>query len=183
MYVAMTRAKEKLCLVMSLRQPASLLSRLAASLGDDDKLSAFTVLSARSMSEWLLACALRHPSGKILRDMAGDDAVSIRPAAYPWSVEVCRAPAAGENAVEEIAAVQPDMAVYETLRRQMCLRDRINTLHDRIVMSCSGTEVFRCDTALAKCGELMSLEGVVVTGPNQVTGRTESVVAYYKYYR
>ena len=31
--------------------------------------------------------------------------------------------------------------------------------------------------------ELMSLEGVVVTGPNQVTGRTESVVAYYKYYR
>lgn len=110
LYVAMTRAKEKLCLVMSLRQPASLLSRLAASLGDDDKLSAFTVLSARSMSEWLLACALRHPSGKILRDMAGDDAVSIRPAAYPWSVEVCRAPAAGENAVEEIAAVQPDMA-------------------------------------------------------------------------
>ena len=60
---------------------------------------------------------------------------------------------------------------------------RINTLHDRIVISCSGTEVFRCDTALAKCGELMSLEGVVVTGPNQVTGRTESVVAYYKYYR
>ena len=53
---------------------------------------------------------------------------------------------------------------------------RINTLHDRIVISCSGT-------ALAKCGELMSLEGVVVTGPNQVTGRTESVVAYYKYYR
>ena len=41
----------------------------------------------------------------------------------------------------------------------------------------------QCDTALAKCGELMSLEGVVVTGPNQVTGRTESVVAYYKYYR
>ncbi len=119
LYVAMTRAKEKLCLVMSLRQPASLLSRLAASLGDDDKLSAFTVLSARSMSEWLLACALRHPSGKILRDMAGDDAVSIRPAAYPWSVEVCRAPAAGENAVEEIAAVQPDMAVYETLRRRL----------------------------------------------------------------
>ena len=60
---------------------------------------------------------------------------------------------------------------------------RINTLHDRIVISCGGTEVFRCDTALAKCGELMSLEGVVVTGPNQVTGRTESVVAYYKYYR
>ena len=60
---------------------------------------------------------------------------------------------------------------------------RINTLHDRIVISCSGTEVFRCDTALAKCGELMSVEGVVVTGPNQVTGRTESVVAYYKYYR
>lgn len=60
---------------------------------------------------------------------------------------------------------------------------RIHALHDCIVISCGGAEVFRCDAALAKCGELMSLEGVVVTGPNQVTGRTESVVAYYKYYR
>ena len=121
MYVAMTRAKEKLCLCSCPfdSRPVSC-PRLAASLGDDDKLSAFTVLSARSMSEWLLACALRHPSGKILRDMAGDDAVSIRPAAYPWSVEVCPRPGRGrERRWKKSPPCSRHMAVYETLRRRL----------------------------------------------------------------
>ncbi len=67
---------------------------------------------------------------------------------------------------------------------------RINALHEDIVIVCDGTEVFRCDKESAKCGELMSLDGVVVTGVNRCArhaavpvNETVTVVAYYKYYR
>ena len=67
---------------------------------------------------------------------------------------------------------------------------RINALHEDIVIVCDGTEVFRCDKESAKCGELMSLDGVVVTGVNRCVrhaavpvNETVTVVAYYKYYR
>mgnify|MGYP000017957307 CR=1 FL=1 len=60
---------------------------------------------------------------------------------------------------------------------------RIMTQNGRIVVMSGGREVFRCAAEEASCGELMSLEGVVFTGPNELSGKRESVVAYYKYYR
>ncbi len=60
---------------------------------------------------------------------------------------------------------------------------RIHLHQDCILVSCNGTEVFRCAMEQAKCGELMSLEGVVISGPNALSGEYDSVVAYYKYYR
>lgn len=104
LYVAMTRAKEKLCLVMSVRQPENLLARLAAALGDEEALPAFMVLTARSMSEWLLACALRHPCGESLRRLAGEEDVAVQPCVSPWHIDICRAPEAGEQRPEEETA-------------------------------------------------------------------------------
>lgn len=59
---------------------------------------------------------------------------------------------------------------------------RINTLHGQIVIVCDGREVFRCDAATARCGELMSLNGVVIRG-REKNGQETTVVAYYLYYR
>ncbi len=59
---------------------------------------------------------------------------------------------------------------------------RINTLHGQIVIVCDGREVFRCDAATARCGELMSLNGVVIRGREE-NGQETTVVAYYLYYR
>lgn len=118
LYVAMTRAKEKLCLTMTLRQPERTLASLAATVGEEEALPPFTVLSARSMSEWLLACALRHPSGGLLRSLAGDDAVSVRPADTPWRIEVCRAATLEEAATSAVEAPAPD----ETFARLLAER-------------------------------------------------------------
>ncbi|HIZ20453.1 MAG TPA: hypothetical protein H9674_06310 [Firmicutes bacterium] len=54
---------------------------------------------------------------------------------------------------------------------------RLNTKDGQIVIVCNGTEVFRCPSAGARCGELLSLDGVTI--------RTDEgmVVAYYQYYR
>ncbi|HIW74877.1 MAG TPA: hypothetical protein H9684_11185 [Firmicutes bacterium] len=54
---------------------------------------------------------------------------------------------------------------------------RLNTQEGQIVIVCNGTEVFRCPAAEARCGELLSLDGVTIrTGDGMV-------VAYYQYYR
>ena len=118
LYVAMTRAREKLCMVLSLSKPESALTRLAAALGNGDTLPAHMVLSAASMSDWLLAAALRHPSGGILRTLAGDAGVSVRPADAAWNIQVMTAPPAdGESADSPTEAV-PDAALLDRLRER-----------------------------------------------------------------
>ena len=42
---------------------------------------------------------------------------------------------------------------------------------------------FSCPVATMEYGELMSHNGVLITGDDAVTGRRVTVVAYYKYYR
>ena len=60
---------------------------------------------------------------------------------------------------------------------------RINVNDDDLVVMCNGHEVFRCPVKDASCSELMSLDGTVIKGVNAYTGREDTVVAYYKYYR
>ncbi len=119
LYVAMTRAKEKLCLTMTLRQPERTLASLAATAGEEDTLPPFTVQTARSMSEWLLACALRHPSGGLLRSLAGDDGVPVRPADKPWRIEVCRAAPPPEESEAAPARPAPDEELAQQLAQRL----------------------------------------------------------------
>ncbi len=46
-----------------------------------------------------------------------------------------------------------------------------------------GSIPFACPMETATCGELMSHNGVIITGDDTVTGKRATVVAYYKYYR
>lgn len=72
LYVAMTRAKEKLIMLSSVKNAEKYITDLAAGLTDTDKLSPYTVLNAKSMSDWIVLCALLHKSGGILREAAGN---------------------------------------------------------------------------------------------------------------
>lgn len=46
-----------------------------------------------------------------------------------------------------------------------------------------GSVPFSCALATVEYGELMSRNGVLITGDDVVTGTRVTVVAYYKYYR
>ncbi len=46
-----------------------------------------------------------------------------------------------------------------------------------------GSIPFACPVNTMEFGELMSHNGVIITGDDTVTGTRVSVVAYYKYYR
>lgn len=59
----------------------------------------------------------------------------------------------------------------------------INVVNDCLVVMSGGKEVFRGEISKLKIGELLSLEGVSIVGPDYYTGEKVSIVAYYKYYR
>ncbi|MEG1426849.1 MAG: 3'-5' exonuclease, partial [Oscillospiraceae bacterium] len=121
LYVAMTRAKEKLFMISSVKSIDSLLARLASQLSGTEAAQAYTVKSVTSMTEWLLLCAIRHPNGKYLRDKIGttDDFV-VRKHFTPWDIRVI-APQEDRTAkmTEETVHPLPDPALVQSLREKM----------------------------------------------------------------
>ncbi|HCW80944.1 MAG TPA: helicase-exonuclease AddAB subunit AddA [Ruminococcaceae bacterium] len=90
LYVAMTRAKEKLVLLATLGNAEKKLGNLALSITEEKRISPYVVRSASSISDWLMLCALRHPDGKALREAAGvSDDIAV-PAKGKWDIRLLR---------------------------------------------------------------------------------------------
>jgi len=99
LYVAMTRAKEKLILITTVKDASKTLGKLASRLTDESRVQPYVVRSVSSISNWLLLCALRHPSGGTLRDMAGALPGITAPADEAWSINLIYPP--NDTAVEQ----------------------------------------------------------------------------------
>lgn len=69
-----------------------------------------------------------------------------------------------ENNVEEIIGRGGRLVVTDT----------------QVAVNCDGKDVFVCDRNSASVSELLSLNGVVITG--EIDGKRRSVTAYYTYY-
>ena len=52
-------------------------------------------------------------------------------------------------------------------------------LEDRVIITADGKEVFSAPLDTVKSGELMSLDGIVVSGQDSVTGGFATVVGFY----
>ncbi len=71
LYVAATRAIDRLCLVCSAKNLDDKLKKLSAELSDDmPHISREFLEKGRNMGDWILSCALIHPDGDILRRYA-----------------------------------------------------------------------------------------------------------------
>lgn len=71
LYVAMTRAIDRLCLVCSAKNLDDKLKKLSLSLSDDAPyISREFLEKGRNMGDWILSCALLHPNGDVLRKYA-----------------------------------------------------------------------------------------------------------------
>ena len=87
LYVAMTRAKEKLVMVASMKHAAARLARLAAVAGCPVPPNA--VENAGSMAQWILLPLLCRAEAGALRSLAGSDPAATAPAGdSPWLVAV-----------------------------------------------------------------------------------------------
>lgn len=115
-YVAMTRAREKLILLSTVKGLDSTLERLAAQITPEEKLSPFAVNGAKSASEWLLLCALRHPDGEVLRKRVElPENCIVREGYTPWKVRTVYLPP--ENAAPP--APEAPAPVDESLRARV----------------------------------------------------------------
>ncbi|MCH3972048.1 MAG: helicase-exonuclease AddAB subunit AddA [Oscillospiraceae bacterium] len=88
LYVAMTRAKEKLLMLCSVSGVEKHLASLAAKLGKEERFPAFLVRKASNAADWLMLCALRHPDAGRLRQIAGAEGISVLPSKEPCSFQL-----------------------------------------------------------------------------------------------
>ncbi|QAT49779.1 helicase-exonuclease AddAB subunit AddA [Caproiciproducens sp. NJN-50] len=122
LYVAMTRAKEKLILVTTLDDARKTLRSLASRLTGGERIPPYVVRGASSISDWLLLCALRHPEAGILRDMAGVSGTIAVPDEGHWSFFVTRPKEGGpaeETELEIRRPAEPDAVLLARLESDL----------------------------------------------------------------
>ncbi len=120
LYVAMTRAREKLCVSMAIKDPSKTLSALAATLTDNEALPAFMVRDADCIGKWLLAALLRHPDASEWRQRIQRTDLPILPSAVHWVFRWETARFSAETAEAEAPSIaEADPATVEEIRRNM----------------------------------------------------------------
>ena len=103
LYVAMTRAREKLILTLTLSEGADALERLGESL----PISPLTLSQQQSVGDWVLLHALTRPEGDALRALAGLPETVQQPAGPAWDVRWVDGAALDEAPEAEGHYVQP----------------------------------------------------------------------------
>jgi len=115
LYVAMTRAKDRLVLFSSHANAEKTLQAAAAkSTFEGSTFSPAMVQSATNYADWLLPAMLRHPCAQALRDLAGLDNTITLPAQEQLRVVIAQAeqtPQANEQAAAQSPAIDESLAV------------------------------------------------------------------------
>ena len=123
LYVAMTRARDRLIMLCSFDKPAGVLKKL----GEVWSAPADPVVieSQSCMGKWLLLAALGRPEALPLRLEADwqNDALLPLPDGYPWTITMARPPEEGrmKQTASGAAASQPEVSPeeIERLRREL----------------------------------------------------------------
>ncbi len=74
-----------------------------------------------------------------------------------------------------VAMRDPD--TYKEIR--LGLEGAINIISGEIQLVCAGVTVFACPVNEVRIGELMSLDGITLKGPDGISGENRSVTAFY----
>lgn len=122
LYVAMTRAKEKLFMLGSCEDAEKKVSDLSADVSDGG-ISPYVVRKAKSVMQWLMLCSLCHPNGTELRRVAMCDSTVVCHDDYtPWNITLYTYDsndfAVDVPAAEDTLAL-PDTELEERLRHQI----------------------------------------------------------------
>ena len=100
LYVAMTRAREKLIMVYCKKDIESQCAKYASRIPFwKNSFSPYAVSCASGMGEWLISTLLRHPDAEELREIAGTDGRCVLPA--KGSLKVVIAASSGDTAEED----------------------------------------------------------------------------------
>ena len=120
LYVALTRAKEKLILVASGEHLDRSLEKWGMEAAGGE-IPAYSVRKGKNAGQWLALCALCHPDGGELRNLAGVGASAVRREDYtPWVIGFSSQGRGGPaQEREKPQAAPPDQALTQRLRQRM----------------------------------------------------------------
>lgn len=121
LYVAMTRAKQKLIMLATpSRSVEGYIGGIAKKLAGQREISPFAVRSVNALSDWLTMCALLHPDGVKLREYAGVSVDCDKQADFRLTCRVIDRPFGDEETepvAAETAVITPRSAVIEELKK------------------------------------------------------------------
>lgn len=133
LYVAMTRAKERLYAVATLSNPENSIAKAASMpLDENSKISTYEAMSAQSPADWLLAAALRHPSSGELRKTAGFNDLKTLEDESMWEIKIVKAEDAEVSEEAEKSAIIPDDFKTEELKKKIEEKLKFSYPHEKL---------------------------------------------------
>lgn len=94
LYVAMTRAKQKLIMVSTHKDVEKYLCGIASKIPQNGVLTPYTIKDCSYLCEWITMCAMIHKDGENLRDIADADITPDNSTVSSMCVEIHPAPSA-----------------------------------------------------------------------------------------
>jgi len=89
LYVAFTRAKEKLIITGSMKNIERNLGRMSSGLEETgEKLGEYEILKAKSYLDWIVPSVIRHVDGKLLRERIGIEDSNVNLLEHPSSWQI-----------------------------------------------------------------------------------------------
>lgn len=132
LYVALTRAKEKLFVINSQKKIEKYLSNLSSKIYIGGSIPSYAVKNASSMGDWLFMCGLVNPNNNKLSSMALMDNLyksSIKDDNNVWDIDIV------DSSVVELDDVQsiiPASIFTEDVLSEQPDSDFVNVLKDRV---------------------------------------------------
>ena len=148
LYVAMTRAEDRLCLVSACKNAEDRLQKIAATLSEKPPyIAADYIKGSNTMGDWILAGALLHPDAQKLRDIADIKLKTVATDA-PLKVTVINEFFDENSDVEETedkTEIQPDLYLADKIRK--------NTVYEYPYEKLRGIQAKASVSALANAAE------------------------------
>lgn len=117
LYVAMTRAREQLILLMTENHLERRLVKLAGAVSSG-ALSSYLVGNMASDGELLLSCVLLHKDAELLRQLAGTD-VRLKPSGFPLDVRIVKELEEAAQEVGLVSAVPADPQLVQKIKEKL----------------------------------------------------------------
>lgn len=146
LYVALTRAKETLIMIISLKNPEKTLMKLALNLTENPLIAPYNVRGTSSFSDLILSCALRHPDGKFLRQLSKSLGDIILPSDATWKINLITPQKENEkNINKEIKSYEYDDELLKKINHRINFKYSLSSLNN-IPTKVSASEIYKEDT-------------------------------------
>lgn len=119
LYVAMTRAKERLICITRYNNLEKKLNELAMPLKGKNNIQPYIVGTRNNTADWVVTSFLRHPDASILRSMAGREDLSIIDCPEKLTVKVINSVTEPSEAEAEDEAFSCDIGLLEEIRERV----------------------------------------------------------------